>query len=141
MTNQIIPFIHHHWLMVILLVIVLVAIVVFEMLEQVNGPKNIGHKIAIHLINREKAVVIDVRDTAAFAQGHIINAINIPAKELEKNITKLNKYKSKPLIFVCDNGQKATQITKKIDNKQFPQVKILAGGIKSWKSEGLPIDK
>jgi predicted sulfurtransferase len=38
---------------------------------------------AVQLINREKAVVIDVSDTEEFAAGHINNAKNVPFAQLE----------------------------------------------------------
>ena len=62
---------------------------------------------ATQLMNREDAVVVDVRPAADFAKGHILGARSTPLAELEKRVENLDKHKAKPVILYCDAGNRA----------------------------------
>ena len=55
---------------------------------------------AVQLINREKAVVIDVCETEEFAAGHVGGAKNIPLGQLEERLPATVKNKALPLVLV-----------------------------------------
>ena len=96
---------------------------------------------AVQLINREKAVVIDVGDTEEFAAGHLGSAKNIPLNQLEEKLTGAVKNKGLPVILVCQTGARsgrAVAIAKKLG---YEQAQSLAGGLKSWRAANLPLEK
>nr|WP_295786115.1 rhodanese-like domain-containing protein [Rhodoferax sp.] len=96
---------------------------------------------AVQLINREKAVVVDVCEPAEFANGHVGGAKNIPLADLEKKLAAAVKNKSLPLILVCQSGARsgrAVAIAKKLG---YDQAQSLGGGMVSWKAANLPIEK
>ena len=96
---------------------------------------------AVQLINREKAVVVDVCDPAEFAAGHVGGAKNVPLGELEAKLPGLVKNKALPLILVCATGARsgrAVAIAKKLG---YEQAQSLGGGLKAWKDANLPIEK
>ena len=96
---------------------------------------------AVQLINREKAVVIDVGDTPEFAAGHVGGAKSVPLAELEARLPVVVKNKSLPLILVCANGaraNKALAIAKKLG---FDNAQVLGGGMGAWKTANLPVEK
>jgi rhodanese-related sulfurtransferase len=96
---------------------------------------------AVQLINREKAVVVDVCEPAEFAAGHVGGAKNIPLAELEAKLPGLVKNKGLPLILVCASGARsgrAVAIAKKLG---YEQAQSLGGGLKAWKEANLPIEK
>lgn len=96
---------------------------------------------AVQLINRQKAVVVDVGDNAEFAAGHIVASKNIPFGELEGRLAGLVKNKTLPLILVCPSGARsgrAVAIAKKLG---FEQAQSLGGGLAAWKAANLPIEK
>lgn len=96
---------------------------------------------AVQLINREKAVVVDVCEPAKFAAGHVSGAKNVPLGELEAKLPGLVKNKALPLILVCASGarsSRAVDIAKKLG---YEQAQSLGGGLKSWKDANLPIEK
>ena len=96
---------------------------------------------AVQLINREKAVVVDVCDPAEFAAGHVSGAKNVPLGELEAKLPGTVKNKALPLILVCSSGARsgrAAAIAKKLG---YEQAQSLSGGLKAWKEANLPLEK
>jgi rhodanese-related sulfurtransferase len=96
---------------------------------------------AVMLINREKAVVVDVCETEEFAAGHIGNAKNIPLNQLEEKLAQQVKNKTLPLILVCQTGARsgrAVAIAKKLG---YDNTQNMAGGLKAWQTANLPVEK
>src|SRR5258708_6038186 len=97
--QDLILFLMKHWLLSGLFVIFLILILVEEVRSKGLLNQLIPHA-ATQLINREQAVVIDIRDVDAFRSGHIVGAIHIPSADIERQMNKLNAYKDRPLIIV-----------------------------------------
>ena len=96
---------------------------------------------AVQLINREKAVVIDVCDAGEFAAGHVGGAKNIPLTELESRLAAVVKNKALPVILVCQSGARsgrAVAIAKKLG---YDNAQSMAGGLKAWREASLPVEK
>lgn len=96
---------------------------------------------AVQLINREKAVVIDVCEPGEFAAGHVVGARNVPLGELETKLGAAVKNKALPLILVCQSGARsgrAVAIAKKLG---YEQAQSLAGGLSGWRAANLPVEK
>ena len=96
---------------------------------------------AVQLINREKAVVVDVCEPSEFAAGHVGGAKNIPLAELEAKLAGAVKNKAAPLILVCASGARsgrAVAIAKKLG---FENVQSLGGGMAKWRAADLPFEK
>jgi len=97
---------------------------------------------AVQLINREKAVVIDVRETEEFAAGsRLAGARNIPLGELEAKLPAAVKNKALPLILVCSTGGRASRALPIVKKLGYEQAQVLAGGLKAWKEANLPLEK
>ena len=94
---------------------------------------------ATHLINREDASVIDVRDPGEYGTGHIIGAKNLPLTRLEAG--ELPKRKDKPLIVYCDTGERAGKAVAALKKQGFERVVNLSGGLRAWQQAGLPVEK
>ena len=95
----------------------------------------------VQLINREKAVVIDVCEPNEHAAGHIVGAKNIPLSQLESKLGGAVKNKATPVVLVCQSGARsgrAVAIAKKLG---YEQAQSMAGGIAAWKSANLPVEK
>lgn len=96
---------------------------------------------AVQLINREKAVVVDVCEPAEYAEGHVVGAKNIPLGQLEDKLAATVKNKTLPLILVCKSGARsgrAVAIAKKLG---FENAQSLSGGMGAWRSSNLPVEK
>jgi rhodanese-related sulfurtransferase len=96
---------------------------------------------AVQLINRDKAVVIDVSETEEFATGHVAGAKNLPLNQLEEKLPATVKNKALPLILVCPTGARANRAVAMAKKLGYEQAQCLAGGLKSWKEANLPLEK
>lgn len=93
------------------------------------------------LINRGKSLILDVRDAAEFAKGHLRDAKNIPLSDLASRIAELEKSKSKTIIVVCQTGSRADKAVKQLTAAGFSDVVSLDGGVTAWTAAGLPTAK
>jgi rhodanese-related sulfurtransferase len=96
---------------------------------------------AVQLMNREKAVVIDVSEPEEFALGHMNNAKNVPYAQLEDKLASQVKNKELPLILVCTSGARSNRAVSVAKKLGFANVQALAGGLKSWREANLPLEK
>ncbi len=96
---------------------------------------------ATQLINREDALVLDVRDPAEFAGGHMLGAKNIPVADIEKRAGEIEKQKSRPVIVLCNEGGRASKAAALLRARGFEKVVNLSGGFPAWQQAGLPVVK
>lgn len=96
---------------------------------------------AVQLINREKAVVVDVSEPDEFAAGHVTGAKNVPFGELEDKLPGTVKNKGLPLILVCASGARAGRAVAVAKKLGYEQAQSLGGGLKTWKAANLPLEK
>ncbi|MGO4393833.1 rhodanese-like domain-containing protein [Variovorax sp. M-6] len=96
---------------------------------------------AVQLINRERAVVVDVREPEEFAAGHVTGAKNVPLNQLEQKLPTAVKNKSLPLLLVCASGSRAQRAVATAKKLGYEQAQAVAGGLKSWKDANLPLEK
>ncbi len=136
--EQYIEFVTNHWELVLAFVATL-AMLAFT--ESRKGGKSVSTHIATQMINKEDAVVVDIRQKKEFQTGHIRAAINIPYAELDKRISELEKHRQKPIIVVCNLGQTSSGASKKLMTADFPNVVRMKGGIAEWKAQNLPVVK
>ena len=96
---------------------------------------------AVQLINRERAVVVDVREPEEFATGHVTGAKNVPLNQLEEKLAAAVKNKTVPLLLVCATGSRAQRAVATAKKLGYEQAQAVAGGLKSWKDANLPLEK
>jgi rhodanese-related sulfurtransferase len=102
----------------------------------VDTIRNLGNKSMISpleatlKINRDDAVVIDVREQGEYAQGHIPNA---------RRTTELEKFKPAPTILCCASGARSRGAVAKLKKAGFDEVFNLKGGLMEWEKAGNPL--
>ena len=134
-------FLINHWVLTLALVTIIVLLIITEMKRKLLGFRDIPTDEAVQLINRQNAVVLDVRDDKEFEEGHIINAVHIPLGLLESRINEIDKHKDKPVIVCCKSGQDSARAGVTLGKQGFEQVYKLNGGIMAWKNANLPVEK
>jgi rhodanese-related sulfurtransferase len=118
-----------------------VLLTLFIRNETQRGGKGVTPQELVNLVNREGAVVLDVRDSKEFAAGHIVDAVNVPHAALESRLAELEKYKEKPVTIVCKMGQHAGTAGAMLRKAGFASVSRLTGGMTEWRNQNLPVVK
>ena len=95
----------------------------------------------MHLINREKAVVVDVCEPDEFAAGHVNGARNVPLGQLEEKLPSVVKNKQLPVVLVCAKGPRAARAEAVARKLGYEKAQALAGGMRAWREAGLPVEK
>lgn len=93
------------------------------------------------LINREDALVLDVREPGEYAQGHIPNAKLVPSAKLAERLGEFEKFKDRPVIVNCATGNRSGSACGVLRKAGFSKVYNLAGGIGGWQQAGLPVTR
>jgi len=91
------------------------------------------------LMNREDALVLDVRETGEWSSGHITGARHITLAQLEKRMSELEKFKEKPIIVICATGNRSSSACGQLRKGGFAKVFNLAGGVSAWREANLPL--
>jgi rhodanese-related sulfurtransferase len=125
----------------ILLAVVSGGMLVWPVLRKGSGGPWVTTLQATQLMNREDALVIDVRAAEEFAKGHVLGARNLPLGELEKRAAELDKHKAKPVIVHCGDGNRAGGAVSVLRKAGFANVVNLSGGYAAWQQAGLPVEK
>jgi rhodanese-related sulfurtransferase len=107
----------------------------------VGSTPRVGALEAVQLINRRDALVLDVREQADFAAGHIPNARNIPAPELNGRLHEIEKFKARPIVINCQSGTRSGTACNMLRKNGFGEVFALRGGISGWLEASLPVVK
>ena len=106
-----------------------------------GGVPNLSTAEAVNLINRNHALVLDVREDAEFASGHIVDAKHIPLAKLAERLNELSKYKDKPILVNCQRGMRSAKACEILRKAEFKQVNNLQGGLEAWLAAKLPVVK
>jgi rhodanese-related sulfurtransferase len=138
MIEQVFDFILNHYLLVGLFAALVVA---FLVNEGKRGGASVTTSTLVNMVNRDNALILDIRDAKDFKAGHIVDAINIPYATMDKRIQELEKHKQRPVIIVCKMGQHAGAVGGKLKAQEFTDVRRLGGGMAEWSASNLPVVK
>eukprot|EP01041_Mallomonas_annulata_P015675 gene15675-33119_t len=94
---------------------------------------------AVQLMNRDKAVVVDVSETEEFAAGHVNGAKNVPLSQLEERLPTVVKNKALPVVLVCATGARANRAVAIAKKLGYDNAQAMAGGLKAWREASLPL--
>jgi rhodanese-related sulfurtransferase len=108
--------------------------------KNAGGASKVSTNDAVQLINREKAVLIDVSEPAEYAAGHAMGARSVPLGKLEGS-NDLPKNKALPLVVVCATGTRAGKAVTTLKKLGFDKATALAGGLEAWRAANLPVEK
>ncbi len=115
-------------------------IVAYYRRESSSAGVKLSTSQVIQAMNAETAVVLDVRDSKDFDQGHVTNAINIPHAKVADSLKQLEKYRDKQIIVTDNMGQHASTVSRLLAGADF-KIALMRGGMAEWKNDGLPVVK
>ena len=116
------------------------GLLVWPMVSRGTGSGKVSPAEAVTLINREKAVLIDVSEASEYAAGHAAGAKSVPLASLEAS-TALPKNKTLPLVVVCATGMRSPKAVATLHKLGYANTKALAGGLSAWREANLPVEK
>lgn len=136
--NRYFEFVQHHWILVGLFIMLLGS---FVMNEMRRSGKRLSPGELVQLMNRDQAIVLDVRERADFSKGHIKGSLHIPLNSLKQRIGELKKDEGKQIVVVDKGGQHGGTAIKTLNEEGLTNVIRLRGGIESWKGDSLPLSR
>ncbi|WP_392558464.1 rhodanese-like domain-containing protein [Orbus mooreae] len=140
--NEIMPFVKNHPFLSLGWIILFVVIIYLTIKAKLTKVKIVSNALAIHMMNKEEAIIVDLRSADNFKKGHITEALNIlPVDIKNSSIKSIEKYKQSPIILVDDNGLSANASGDLLYKQGFEQVFVLKDGIAGWNGENLPLVK
>ena len=139
--DQLKQFITAHWMLSAAFVLILLLVIIEEIRSRASGVKRVSPSGLTHLINREQAIVVDLRGEAAFSAGHILGAKCMSASTFISECDSLHEYKERPIVLACKAGQDSATMANKLQRKGFSNVYYLVGGMGAWQQANLPLTK
>jgi rhodanese-related sulfurtransferase len=115
------------------------AMLIWPLVRRGAGGPWVSATQATHLINREDALVVDVREPGEYGAGHILGAKSVPLSRLGD--AELAKRKERPIIVYCDGGERAGKAVSQLRKDGYTRVVNLTGGLRGWQQAGLPVEK
>jgi rhodanese-related sulfurtransferase len=91
--------------------------------------------------NKEKIIILDVRDKEEFETGYIPGAVNLSRGMLEFKISTLIPDKNARIIVYCGIDLRGPLATKTLNEMGYKNAVNINGGLKVWKAAGYPIAK
>lgn len=138
--EQLIEFAGNHTFMVAAFLVIL-TLLIWNLVADPGGKGAVDAVGATALINREDALVVDVRPMADFGKGHIVGAKNIPLNSLKDQLGQLEKHKDRTIVVSCRSGNQSQAACKMLRNAGFSKVFNLRGGMMGWQSANLPVTR
>lgn len=139
--DQFITFTSNNAMLVIAIVIVSLMLIHSIFGEKLRGYSSVTPAQSTQMINRDDALILDVREDKEYSEGHIINSVHIPLSNLKTRLNDLAKHKSKKVIVACRSGHRSSQACANLKKEGFEQVFNLKGGVMAWESANLPLVK
>lgn len=115
------------------------GLLLWPLIKRGGASASVVPAVATQLINQHNAIVVDVRDEAAFATGSVTGARHLPLASIAERASDLARFKTRPVIVVCATGQSSVRAVSALKAQGFDDVRVLAGGLAAWKQAGLPL--
>lgn len=109
--------------------------------NRLRGIVDVDTAGAMQLINRQNAVVLDVREQSEYDAGHVINSRLIPVGQIRERVGELEKFRERPIVVLCRSGNRSANAAAFLKKEGFTKVHNLAGGILAWQKANLPLER
>ncbi|MFT5716272.1 MAG: rhodanese-related sulfurtransferase [Oleiphilaceae bacterium] len=136
--DQLIEFVTNHIELSGIFIALLVAL---WFSEKSRSGRSISPQETTLMLNREEAVIVDVRDKKDYSEGRIAGSLHIPFASLKERSSELEQYKEKQIVLVDKMGQHSGMAGKTLQAEGFENVCRMSGGISEWKNSNMPLIK
>ncbi len=83
-------------------------------------------------------MLLDVRESDEWEQGHLDQAVFLPRGFLEVKADKLLPDRQQPVVVYCAGGVRSALAAKTLQDLGYSRVYSMRGGFSEWKNNGLP---
>jgi rhodanese-related sulfurtransferase len=115
------------------------ALVANEVAGLFRGYKGLRPAGLTALVNRDNALVVDLRPIGDFEKGHIPGSKNVQMSQFDPEHKQLAAARALPVVLVCKAGQTSGGAARRLRKAGFERVYVLDGGIGAWQQDGLPM--
>ncbi len=133
--EQFTAFVINHWTLAAAFVVVLGILVA----SFVTGAGGVTPQNAVALMNRDRALAVDLRTADEYASGHIIDAVHLPPDALVAASVRLKAHAGRPLLVYCANGTQTGRAVRQLKAQGLTEVHALKGGLAAWRTDNLPV--
>ena len=134
-------FVANNPVLFVALAVILATITFIEFKRLTRKYQALGPSDVVRVLNKDDAIVLDVRDDSEVRQGRIKGARHIPVKELRERLGELQKYREKPVVVYCRTGNRSAHASEVLTAHGFTNVINLHGGVVAWQNANLPLSK
>ena len=134
-------FVQNNWMLILVLVLSGAMLVWPLVQRRFSTVKDVGPSMVTRLINRQDAVLVDVREAKEYEGGRLPHAVHIPLSQLDSRASELSKLASRPVVAYCQNGRRSRMAATALARAGFTEIYSLQGGMYEWKKDGLPLEK
>lgn len=92
------------------------------------------------LADNPKALLVDVREDAEWANGHAAGAVHIGKGVIERDIETKVPDKDTELILYCGGGFRSLLAGDALQKMGYTNVASMAGGWRQWRDSGAPVE-
>lgn len=141
-TTLALQFAKNHAVLVLAWIAIFIIMIYQSFKALTSKVKTVDNTQLTQLINKEDAVIADLRALDEFKRGHIVNSYSLlPAEIKAKNLGKIAQHKDRPVIVVDANGISANNAANELVKQGFERVYCLKDGITGWRGANLPLVK
>jgi rhodanese-related sulfurtransferase len=138
---MLLSFIESNW-MLILVLVASGGMLLWPLVQRGLSPtREIGAIQATQLVNRQNALMLDVRETQEYEGGRVPNAVHLPLSQLAERGEEIRRFSARPVIAYCERGTRSRSAAAALTKLGFAQVYTLRGGLRAWAEAGLPVVK
>lgn len=139
--QEYIDFARNNFLIVAGFIGVLAFIIKSELSRLSRKYKTVNANQAVMILNKDSAVVLDVREDKEIQGGIIKGARHISLGDLPAQIANIGKNKQDPILVYCRSGARSGNACQQLTKAGFEDVSNLSGGIIAWETANLPVSK
>lgn len=81
-----------------------------------------------------KNIIIDVRETREWEEGHLPDALHIPLKQLDERIATVVPDKSVSILCYCACGERSQIAADRLKKRGYRNAASMPGGFNAWKN-------
>jgi hydroxyacylglutathione hydrolase len=97
------------------------------------------HELRQQLERERDLVVLDVRQPAEWAAGHVERARHIPGGDIVERAPEIPR--DRPVAVICSSGYRSSVAASVLTQRGHAQVANVLGGMTAWTRAALPTTK